>query len=995
MDLRVAMQPSASTDANLAVEPAAPDSSRDDAGAGSSSLAEGEEGQDRPKFPIAGIGASAGGLPALEALTKQLHADGMSFIAVQHLAPGHESSLTELLARCTHLPVTTVRDGMCIEINRIYVAPPDADLAVHQGVLRLMMPAADRRPRHSIDTFLKSLAADHGNMAIGVILSGAGSDGTLGLKAIKDEGGIVFVQEPATATQPSMPQSALDAGVADFCMSPAEIGDELMRLSKHPYIAASVASKLFDEDLRSKLFILIRNAFGVDFATYKQATLDRRIQRRMALHKLTRFDDYLKYVQANVAELNVLYSDLLINVTAFFRDKEPFEALKTHVFPKLIERRKPDEPIRVWVAGCASGEEPYSIAMSLLEFLAERASDFKIQIFATDIDEPSLARARQAVYPTSIEADVSPERLKRFFSRSEKGYQLNRSVRDLIVFARHNLGKDPPFTRIDLLSCRNVLIYLQSALQRKVLRVCHYALNPDGFLLLGASESVGDGSDLFSLTDRKSKLYMRKNTALVSAFDISFGPKVVSDDPAPRMLEERPSISVLQLADRKVIEQYGPPGVVVNENFDILQYRGKTGRFFEPAPGIASINLLKLACPELISELRSALQQALVDNTRVTTHPIRIWRDNEASAVRLDVTPLPDAGINGRTLLVVFNEQSSEEPAAPIFVESKPTDVHVLDLERELAAAKEYLQTTIQELEAANEELHSSNEELQSTNEELQSTNEELETSKEELQSTNEELVTLNEELHNRMAQLNSSIDDLQNVLGSATSALVLVGLDLRIRRFSGAAEKLLHLLPGDIGRPIAYVRTVVQARDIEQTVSEAINTISPIHQKVRLSDGLWYLMHLTPYRTADHMIRGAMIEFSRLINGEEPEHPFEVLGLNRTILDTLPQALAVLDTNMCVTWGNAAFLALFKVATDIFGRPFEDFWSGPHEQPAVWRLLEDAATRARSFERVPAVAHPLLFSARRLPTDEDQPALTLVIIEHAYHDTQGKADGP
>jgi two-component system CheB/CheR fusion protein len=980
------MQEKPPSGVHAALDPAASDPNETPAEAGSRNV------EERPRFPIVGIGASAGGLQALEALTKQLHANGMSFVAVQHLAPGHESSLVELLSRCTHLPVIGVQDGMPLEINRIYVAPPNADLALHAGVLRLMTPAADRGPRHNIDELLRSLAADQGNMAIGVILSGAGSDGTLGLKAIKDEGGITFAQEPATAAQPGMPQSALDAGVADFCMSPAEIGDELMRLCKHPYIAGTAPPKLLNDDVRSKLFVLIRNAFGVDFANYKEPTLDRRIQRRMALHKLARFEDYFRYVQSNVVELNVLYSDLLINVTGFFRDKQPFEELKTQVFPKLVEHRSPDQPIRVWVAGCASGEEPYSIAICLLEFLEQRALEYKIQIFATDIDEPSLVRARQAVYPRSIESDVSPERLKRFFTRTDKGYQLSRRIRDMVVFARHNLGKDPPFTRIDLLSCRNVLIYLQASLQRKVLRGCHYALNPDGFLLLGASESVGDGSDLFTLLDRKAKLYVRKNSALASAFDSSFSAKTFSDDPAPRALEERPSISVLQLADRKIIEQYGPAGVVVNESFDILQYRGKTGRFFEPAPGVASINLLKLARPELLSALRAALHRALSENTRVTTDPIRIGgeRADEVSAVRLDVTPLPASGTNGRTLLVVFDEQSSTQPAAQSIAEPRPTHARLLDLERELAATKDYLQTTIQELEAANEELHSSNEELQSANEELQSSNEELETSKEELQSTNEELITLNEELQHRMSQLNNNVDDLQNVLNASTSALVLVGLDLRIRRFSAAAEKLLHLVPGDLGRPIAYVRTVVQARDIERTVSETINTISPLKQKVRLSDGSWYMMHLVPYRSADHMIRDAVIEFTREVNLEQADAPYDQLGLNRTILNALPQALAVLDTNMCVTWGNAAFLALFKVAADIFGRPFEDFWSGAREQTAVWSLLEDVALKAaRPFERVPAVARPLLFSARRLLTGENQPALTLVIIEHADHNAQ------
>ena len=459
---------------------------------------------ERPKFPIVGIGASAGGLEALEALTKRLTADGMSFVILQHLAPGHESALTSILARGTAMKVVTIRDGMPLDVDHIYVVPPSVDVALHQGILRLTAPAAKHRgPRLSIDAFFRSLAADQGARAIGVILSGAGTDGTLGLKAINEAGGITFVQEPSTAGQPSMPQSAVDAGCADFCLSPGEIADELMRLSKHPYVAAARQPKVFDDGVRNDLFILLRSAFGVDFGAYKQPTLERRIQRRMALHKLDHLADYVKYVHSNAAELNVLYSDLLIGVTGFFRDQEPFEALKALVFPRLLENRNPDVPIRIWVAGCATGEEAYSLAICLLEFLGERAPNYRIQLFATDIEEKSLTRARLAVYPQNIALDVSPERLQRFFTYSDKGYQVHRAVRDMVVFARHNLTRDPPFSRIDLVSCRNVLIYLQPQLQKKVLRYFHYSLNPNGFLFLGTSETVGDGSDLFSLVDRE------------------------------------------------------------------------------------------------------------------------------------------------------------------------------------------------------------------------------------------------------------------------------------------------------------------------------------------------------------------------------------------------------------------------------------------------------------------------------------------------------------
>jgi two-component system, chemotaxis family, CheB/CheR fusion protein len=943
------------------------------------------------EFPIVGIGASAGGLEALELLTSRLPLTGMAFVVVQHLAAGHESTLQSILARGTPLQVQTVEDGMSIEPDHIYVAPAMADVAVRDGLLHLIAPLTDRRgPRLSVDAFLQSLAADRGARAIGVILSGAGADGTHGLKAINEVGGITFVQEPSTASQSSMPQSALDAGCADFCLNPAAIADELVRLAKHPYVVSARPGRVFDDDVRNKLFILLRNAFGVDFSAYKQPTIERRIQRRMALHKLEHLGDYLKYVMANASELNILYSDLLIGVTGFFRDGGPFESLKTLVFPQLLEHRTVDEPIRIWVAGCATGEEVYSIAMLLLEYLEERAPNYRLQLFATDIAEHSLTRARLAVYPRNIELEVAPERLQRFFLRTDKGYQVHRTVRDMVVFARHNLAKDPPFSRIDLVSCRNVLIYMQPALQKKVLRFFHYALNPNGFLLLGTSESVGDGSDLFALVDRKTKLYSKKDAARASALDFALGPRPDAEPTLARARDVRPAISVLQLADRKVLEQYGPPGVVVNETFDILQYRGKTGRFFEPAPGIASVNLLKLARPELLPELRSALHRALTEDIRVLSAPIQPWRDADFNTLRLDVTPLPDAATIGRTFLVLFTEQTTLTPAelAPPS-DTAPVDARVHGLERELATTKEYLQTTIENYQATNEELQSSNEELQSSNEELQSTNEELETSKEELQSTNEELLTLNEELHNRMAQLNVTSDDLQNVFASANSAMLLVGRELRIRRFSSAAEKLLNLIPGDVGRPLAYLRGVIKARDIEQTVATAIDTTTSKEQKVRCADGYWYMMYITPYRTVDHVIRGAVIEFVRATAGESAE-PADRRALERAIVASLPQALALLDDKQCISWANRVFLELFDVGPDVFGRPFEDLWGGKSEQPEVWKLLDAVTSEAPSeFRRLATAApfqHPpgqrVRFSVRRLAEEDAGSARTLVMIE-------------
>ena len=816
-------------------------------------------------FPVVGVGASAGGLEALEALFKRVSLDHMAFVVVQHLSPDHESNLTGLLARATNMSVVTATDGMRVIKNRVYVLPPNAEMEMEDSVLRLRpLPTNPEPRRHVIDQFLRSLAADQGSGAIGVVLSGGGSDGTLGLKAIKAEGGITFVQDPGTAIQPGMPQSALDSGSADFCMPAGEIADELMRISSHPYLAKIRPPRKTSAETLQKLLGLLRKVSGVDFLQYKHSTIERRIERRMALHRLDRIEDYLRYVDANPTELEVLYRDILIGVTNFFRDREMFNELRNTVFPRIFEHRSHDQPVRIWSAGCSSGEESYSLAICLLEYLGDRAADYKIQIFGTDVDDDAIRTARHGSYPKSIELDVSPERLQRFFSRSDKEYQISRNIRDMVIFATHNLGKDPPFSRVELVCCRNVLIYMQPALQKKVVRIFHYALNPDGFLVLGTSESVGDAADLFSLIDRKLKIYCKKNAPPAAVFDMVFGQLAGHVGPEQRRTELTkpmlPMMSVQQLADRKVIERYAPPGVVINESLDVLQFRGRLGAYLDPTPGAATLNLLKLARPELLVELRSSIHRALTENLPISSAKIPLKQGKEMTMVVIDALPLQEPGSRSKTVLILFRDvmPALSEPERS---EEQSADPRYMQMERELFTTKEYLQSVIEELETANEELKSSNEELQSSNEELQSTNEELETSKEELQSTNEELATVNEELQNRMTDLGRSTDDLQNVLTSSQMPVLIVGMDLRLRRFSRAAEDLLGLIPGDVGRPIAHLKVLTSSQKLEQLVSEVINSMAPKELEVKAGDEASYAMRIMPYKTAEHAIRGAVIE--------------------------------------------------------------------------------------------------------------------------------------
>ena len=952
------------------------------------------------QFPVVGIGASAGGLEPLEMLVGRLGQDGMAYIIQQHLSPEHESLLPDILARHTSLTVIAATDGLVIKTNHIYLIPPGFEVGITQGALWLSKTAQEV-PIRSIDSLFRMLASEFGAAAIGVVLSGAGSDGALGLCAIKEEGGITFAQDPTTAGQPSMPQSALDAGCVDFCLSPAVIGDELMRLSAHPYVARKRLPPVFDKEVLSRILRRLHRTFSVDFSEYKPPTIVRRILRRMALRKIDKAEDYLKLIETNSEELSALYGDLLIGVTHFFRDLEPFDTLKNIVFPRLFDKRSTDVPIRIWVPGCATGEEVYSIAICLLEYLDSRPPGFRVQIFGTDLDERSLAKARLGHYPQTIEGEVLPGRLQRFFSRTEKGYEVARHVRDLVVFARHNMTSQPPFSRLDLISCRNVLIYMQTPLQRKVLRVFHYALNPWGILLLGISESIGEATDLFSLLDRKLKLYVKKDVSSPAVFDFMTriaGTSPTKDEERAPVLQ-RPTVTIQQLADRAVLDKFGPPGVLLNEHLDVIQFRGQTGSFLSPSPGTATLNVLKLVRPELLAELRDALKQVRSSGLPVVSSPLTLGP--KRLPVVLEVMRLQASDTGPSSILILFREvpaRTGSESGAlatecPIVDQTAQTQIE--ELTRELLVTKEYLQTTIQDLEVANEELQSSNEELQSANEELQSSNEELETSKEELQSINEELSTVNEEMQNRMAQLNTVQDDLNNVLEIASVSFVIIGMDLRIRRFSAAAAKLLNLIPADLGRPIGYLGNAISfpaatsLLEIESLVSESINRIREHTERVRCSDGRIYTMRVVPYRTSEHAIRGALVEFLRFPRPRPADDPPETQDLISKVLSSLPHTLMLLDEQLRITWVNKSFFETFVVGTEILGRPLDEVWPSRASHPELWHALDQAAANGTPFSDL-LVPHPfghksevpMRFGARCIMAAQDLPALTLVVME-------------
>ena len=808
--------------------------------------------------PIVGVGVSAGGFEAFRELLKALPSDtGLALVLVQHLDPGHESLLAKLLSKATAMPVAEVEEGMTVEPNHVYVIPPNKTMGIANGTLHLMARGEPMAKHLPIDYFLTSLAADRGNRAIGVILSGTASDGTMGLKAIKSEGGITFAQDIKSAKYDGMPRSAIAAGCVDFVLPPEGIASELARIGRHPYLGIGPPSQAeepaddSDDDLH-KIFLVLQRATGVNFAYYKYSTIKRRIARRMLLHKLESLKQYLRFLHENRAEPAALCEDILIHVTGFFREPEAFQALADRIFPKILDSKPPGESIRVWVPGCSTGEETYSIAMVLLECLGDRVTSVPIQIFGTDISEVSIEKARAGVYGESSLGEVSAERLRRFFVKVESGFQIVKSLREMCVFARQDLGQDPPFSRLDLISCRNVLIYMGPVLQKKVMAIFHYALKPTGFLMQGKSESISGFTDLFTVIDREHKICSKKPAVSGPVFDLSTAAgfeKAMGAAAGKPETESR--FDVQKEADRIVLSQYAPAGLVVDENLHILHFRGNCSPYLSPPPGQASLGLLRMVRPELAVELRTALHHAKKQEIAVRKEGIRVQREGHLWDVCLEVVPIK-SDLGERFFLVLFQETPVRVSAGPETGGEAPATGERQSredarLRQDLQATKESLQSMIQEQEAINEELKSANEEALSSNEELQSTNEELETAKEELQSTNEELVTVNEQLGNRNFELAQLNDDLTNLLSSVSIPILMLSGDWRIRRFTPQAETLLNLLPADVGRPIVNLRPNIDVPDLAALVTEVVDTMSVREREVQDPEGRWYSMQSGP----------------------------------------------------------------------------------------------------------------------------------------------------
>jgi two-component system CheB/CheR fusion protein len=928
-------------------------------------------------FPIVGIGASAGGVEAFKEFFSALPSDtGMAFVVIPHLMPTHQSMLAEILQRSTSMQVREVEDNTPVQPDHVYVIPPGKMLVIGHGLLQLSPRVEGRGQHHPIDHFLRSLAEEMGHKAIGVILSGTADDGTLGMLEIKAAGGITFAQDD-TAEQTSMPRSAIAAGCVDFVLPPGAIATEIGRISHHPYVQLRGDGRLFTRKDPEVMRVIefLRQAMGVDFSKYKYNTLQRRITRRMVLHKLDSLQDYVRLLMTTPTEVAALYQDILISVTSFFRNPDAYEALKTTVFPALLETHGRLDPLRVWALGCSTGEEAYSIAIAFTEYVEATGRRAAMQVFATDLNGVGIEKARSGIYSKGITQDVSPERLRRFFVEMDGSYRIAKPIRDMCVFARQNVLADPPFSRIDLVACRNMLIYLDPSLQQRLIPLLHYAIRSNGFLWLGASETIGSYRDLFELRDARHKIYQRK-PAPHAAVEVPSTPTRLAAGLVPARGESRESVPLpldpTREADRLMLARYAPPGVLLDEALEILQFRGDTSPYLCPAPGKASHSLLKMLREGLLVAVRGAIHRAKREETIVREEGLRVRSNGVYRAVDVVVMPVRGAGMPKGSLLLLFEEpskhieararqieaqaQADADAASSSQVESE--DKELARAKQELAATREYLQSVIgqqeaanEELQSANEELQSANEEVQSANEELQSINEELETSKEEIQSSNEELATVNQELHNRHQELSQSNNDLVNLLNSVQMPIVMLGPDLRIRRFTPAAERLLHLIPTDVGRPMADIQFTFGSADLEPMLTAAMDTVSVQEREVQDKHGRWYLLRVRPYRTLENKIEGAvlmLVDVDALKRTEqalrESEARFEMLA------DSAPVMIWINGLEGCQTVNRA-----YEEFTGTTGQDLQGFnWTRfvhPEDRDQYVGGYLDAFTKRQDFE--------------------------------------------
>lgn len=889
----------------------------------------------RKPHHIVGIGASAGGLEALEKFFLHMPADsGMAFVVIQHLSPDYKSLMVELLSKHTPMKVLRAEDGMPVEPNRVYLIPPKKIMTISHGRLALTEKDEAAVIHLPIDIFLRSLAADQGDAAVAVILSGTGSDGMRGVRAIKEAGGMVMVQDEASAKFNGMPRAAISTGVADYILPPQNMPDELIKFTaRKPGVPAeeSTPSGIASEEPLADILQLLKHQTHVDFKFYKPSTVIRRIERRMHVNQIENLGEYFQYLLKSPREVNLLYKEMLIGVTNFFRDPEAFQVLKEKVIPEIVDQHAPHDPIRVWCAGCSTGEEAYSLAMLFLEHFNVVGRQWDVKIFATDIDREALEYAGTGVYPESIAADVSPERLSRFFTKSGGNYRVSRQMREMVIFAPHNVCKDPPFTRIDLISCRNLLIYLQASMQRRVLAYFTFSLKPQGFLFLGASETVGEQADYFKTYDQRWKIYRTRSEHRPTLGETLSLPDPMEKKAAVKLGLERigrpaDGSELIERICMTVIQRFATTCFVVDENFQLLYLLGDSTRYMGFPPGQASLDVLKLLPREISMAVSTALHRAKKEAKEAVYRDVLVHKDS-GPPQRVHVRVVPEQTRRGqRTFYLIFLEEDAQgtpEPIEATVIDPRDEAAQrICDLEQDLQYTRENLQATIEELETANEELQATNEELLSSNEELQSTNQEL-------QSVNEELYTVNAEYQNKIDELTQLNNDLSNLLRCTDIGTLFLDRDLKIRRFTPAATRFIHLMEQDIGRPLKHLAHSLDYPQMTDDAAFVIETGEQVAREVLYRQEIPVLVKIFPYLDEHDRCQGAVLTFVDVSKLKAVEKNLAKIEKEKDlILESVSDVILYLNRDLRVLWANRA-------CRDVFGMEPLDLVGKHHD--AVW----------------------------------------------------------
>ena len=962
-----------------------------------------------PGFLIVGIGASAGGLEAMEEFFQHMPPNsGIAFVVISHQHAGHVSLLPSLLSRCTAMPVVQATDGMEVEANYLYLAPGGINLAIIHGILHFMEPTLQKRVPLPIDYFFRSLAEDQKRRAVGIILSGTGTDGTVGLRAIKAESGMTIAQDPQSAKYQGMPRSAIDAAVIDVVTPANQMPESLLAYVRGLTRPEPSPPERDVSQTLQKIYILLRDRTRNDFSLYKENTIHRRIERRMNVHQIVNMRQYLRFVQANPSELDALFQELLIGVTSFFRDPQAFEVIGAKRLPSLVKGKPEGAALRLWVAGCSTGEEAYSLAILLREYLTQQKRRLTVQIFASDLDGRAIETARAGLYPVGIAGDLTPERLQRFFTKENSHYRVKKEIRDLVVFAKHNILTDAPFTKLDFLSCRNLLIYLGTKAQHKLLPLFHYALNPNGILFLGPSETIGGFEPLFTVIDRKWKLFSR--TAEPGTFPhLDRFPAGLMKGTTGTHAEAKMSFppphptSIPTLIQQLLVSRYAPPAVIVNARGEVVYVHGHTGAYLEPAPGQPTHHLIEMAREGLRHDLAIALHQAAGQEDEVVRHGLRLRANGDVILVNVIVRKITEPEALQGLFLVTFDQVSVDRTAARKRVPARvaaPVKKGEPGLMEELEFTKRRLQQTIEQLQTANEEEKSTNEELQSTNEELQSINEEMETAKEELQSLNEELETVNSELQGKLDALADANDDLQNLFNSTEVATIFLDNDLRIKRFTAEAKRVSNLIASDAGRPLSDIVTKLVSDQLLEDAQNVLQTLVIKEREVQVADGSWFAMRILPYRTAKNTIEGLVLTFMDISKMKKAELVVEAArGLASSIVETVREPLLVLDHQLRVISANQSFYRVFQVTPrEVEQQLLYHLCNGAWNIPGLRHLLEEILPKSSSFQdfivdqTFPHIGQRVLaLNGRRLEQTLVRPGQILLAMEEVRDGGKGQ----